>query len=78
MHAVFRSAGAGGYLVLSTIIYSISRIFFSYTLFPKYEMYGIFTATVLSWITEALFVTVIYFSGRWKSPEYKKRECVSA
>lgn len=78
MHAVFRSVGASGYLIISTLVYSVSRIIFSYTLFAKFEIYGIFAATVLSWVTEALFITIIYFSGKWKSAEYKRLEgCVS-
>lgn len=74
IHAIFRSAGAGQYLVISTLIYAVSRCAYSYLLFDKYEMYGIYAAIVLSWITEAIFGLIIYFSGKWKSPEYKAFE----
>lgn len=74
IHAIFRSAGAGQYLVISTLIYAVSRCAYSYLLFDKYEMYGIYAAMVLSWITEAIFGLIIYCSGKWKSPEYKAFE----
>ncbi len=70
-HAIFRSTGAGQYLVISTVIYAVARFGFSYLLFERFEMYGIYAAIVLSWITEAIFGTVIYFSGKWKTPELR-------
>lgn len=74
-HAVFKSAGAGFHLVVSTVIYSVSRILYSYLLYERFEMYGIYAAVVLSWITEAIYGFVIYISGKWKSNEYRKAEC---
>lgn len=73
-HGIFRSVGAGKYLVISTVVYSISRFGFSYLFYDKYEMYGIFAAIVLAWVTEAIFGAIIYFSGVWKSKEYKEKE----
>ena len=70
-HAIFRSTGAGQYLVISTCIYAAARFGFSYLLFGKFSMYGIYAAVVLSWITEAIFGTIIYISGKWKTPELK-------
>ncbi|MBR2860746.1 MAG: MATE family efflux transporter [Clostridia bacterium] len=69
-HALFRSTGAGRILVISTLVYAVSRVVFSYVLFNKFEMYGIFAAIVLSWVTEAIFGIIVYFSGKWKSDEY--------
>lgn len=74
MHAVFRSMGARKYLVLSTVIYAVSRVAFSYLLFGKFEMYGLYAGMVLSWITEAVFAMCVYLSGAWKSAEYKEYE----
>ncbi|MBQ6998360.1 MAG: MATE family efflux transporter [Clostridia bacterium] len=73
-HAIFRSAGAGKFLVVSTVIYAVSRVIYSYALFGRYEMYGIYAAVVLSWITEAIFGIAVYVSGKWKSKEYKEAE----
>ena len=73
-HAIFRSAGAGKFLVVSTVIYAASRVIYSYVLFERYEMYGIYAAIVLSWITEVIFGIAVYISGKWKSNEYKEYE----
>ena len=78
VHAIFRSAGAGQYLVISTLIYAVSRYIYSYLLFDQFEMYGIYAAMVLSWITEAIFGLIIYYSGKWKSPEYKSFEKIKS
>ena len=77
MHGVFRSAGAGRYLVIATVVYSVARFGFSYLLFGRFEMLGIFAAVVLAWITEAIFALFVYFSGKWKSEEYKRCEAES-
>ncbi len=69
-HAVFRSSGAGRYLVISTIVYALARVVFSYILFDKFKMNGIYAAIVLSWVVEAIFGTIIYFSGKWKSVDF--------
>lgn len=74
IHAIFRSTDAGIFLILSTLLYSVSYFGFSYLLFPRFEMYGIYAAIVLSWICEAIFGLSVYFSGIWKSKEYKLLE----
>ena len=67
MHAIFRSMGAGKILVCSTVVYSLTRIIFSYLLFGRYKMYGIFAAIVLSWIIESIYGLGMYFFGNWKN-----------
>jgi len=67
IHAIFRSSGAGHFLVISTVIYSISYFSYAYLLYGKFGMYGIFAAIVLAWITEAVFGGIVYFSGKWKT-----------
>ena len=74
MHGVFRSAGSGRILVTATIVYSIARFGFSYLLFGRFEMLGIFASVVLAWVTEAIFALIVYFSGKWKSAEYRRYE----
>lgn len=71
MHAVFRSSGAGRFLVTATVIYAVSRIVYSYALFPKAGMYSVYIAMALAWITEAVFGMAVYFSGKWKYKEIK-------
>lgn len=70
IHAIFRSTGAGKYLVTSTLVYAVSRFVYSYILFGRYEIYGIYAAIVLSWITEAIYGMCIYLSGKWKKNKY--------
>lgn len=62
-HAVFRGSGSGRYLVYSTLIYAIARLSYSYMLFPHFEMHGIFVSVPLSWATEAVFGSLVYFLG---------------
>lgn len=69
-HAIFRGAGAGKYLVVSSFIYAVSRVAYSYIFFDRFELYGIYLAIVLSWVTEAIFGVIVYVSGKWKSEEY--------
>lgn len=66
-HAVFRGAGSGKYLVYATVVYALSRYVYSLALFPKFEMYGIFAAMVLSWITEVIYGTYVYIKGKWRN-----------
>jgi len=75
-HAIFRSTGAGQYLVISTVIYALARFGFSYLLYGKFDMYGVYAAVVLSWITEAIFGAFIYFSGKWKTPELRSKNAL--
>lgn len=71
-HGIFRGAGSGRYLVYSTLVYAVSRVTYSYALFPGFGVHGIFAAVALSWVTEAIFASIIYFCGLWKSKEHKK------
>lgn len=66
LHQIFRGAGASRYLVISTAVYSVSNLVFSYLLFQKYAMYGIYAGMVLAWICETIFGGIIFFSGKWK------------
>lgn len=66
LHQIFRGAGSSRYLVASTTIYSVSNLVFSYTLYPKYGMCGIYVGLILAWISETIFGGIIYFSGKWK------------
>lgn len=69
LHAIFRSVGSGRILVVSTVIYSVSRFAYSYIFYGIFDMYGIYLAIILSWITEAVFGLCVYFSGKWKNDD---------
>lgn len=72
LHAIFRSMGAGKYLVLATGVYSLSRWLFSLILYTRFGIYGIYAGTVLAWVTEAIYGMIIFFSGKWKSKNLKE------
>ncbi len=71
-HGIFRGSGSGRYLVVSTLVYAVSRTLYSYVLFPHYGIHAIFVSVALSWVTEAVFGSIIYFSEIWKSEEHKQ------
>ena len=77
-HGIFRAVGSGKLMFISTLIYAISYVIYAYILFTvlPYEMriYGVHLALSGAYITEVIFATFIFVTGRWKSPEYIKLE----
>lgn len=77
-HGVFRATGSGKIMLISTVIYSVSMIIYSYALYlimpRELKIYGTYVGLALAWLTEAIFAIVIYKSGKWKTEEYKKLE----
>ena len=65
-HGLFRGLKSTGLLFSSTLLGAISRLLFSMLLIPSMGMNGFFVGWILSWIAEALFVLLIFFSGRWQ------------
>lgn len=77
-HGIFRAAGSGRFMFISTLIYSVSYVVYAYALFAilPYELriYGVHLALSGAYITETAFATFIFVTGKWKSPEYKRLE----
>ena len=77
-HGIFRAVGSGKLMFISTLIYAISYVIYAYILFAvlPYEIriYGVHMALSGAYITEAMFATFIFVTGKWKSPEYIKLE----
>jgi Na+-driven multidrug efflux pump len=77
-HGIFRAVGSGTLMFISTMIYAVSYVIYAYTLFAVLPeeicIYGVHTAIGLAYITEVIFAAVIFFTGKWKSPEYKRLE----
>lgn len=77
-HGVFRGVGAGGLLITSTVIYSVAVVVFSFLfcgiMSLENRIYAVYLGLAAAWIVEAVFATICYFSGVWKSKEYKKLE----
>ncbi len=80
-HGIFRAVGSGKLMFISTLIYAISYVIYAYILFAvlPYEIriYGVHITLGGAYITELIFATFIFVTGKWKSAEYKKleREC---
>ena len=77
-HGIFRAVGSGKLMFISTLIYAISYVIYAYILFAvlPYEIriYGVHIALGGAYITELIFATFIFVTGKWKSAEYKKLE----
>jgi len=77
-HGIFRAVGSGRLMFVSTLIYAVSFVISAYILFTVFpndiKIYGVHIALSIAYITEVIFAAIMYFSGRWKSPEYKKIE----
>ena len=77
-HGIFRAVGSGTLMFVSTLIYAISYVVYAYILFAilPYEIriYGVHIALSGAYITELIFATIIFITGKWKSPQYIKLE----
>ncbi len=77
-HGIFRAVGSGKLMFISTLIYAVSYVIYAYILFSvlPYEIriYSVHLALAAAYITELIFATYIFFTGRWKTPEYIKLE----
>ncbi len=73
-HGIFRAVGSGTLMFISTLIYAVSYIIYAYTLFAilPYEIriFGVHLALGGAYITELIFATIIFVTGKWKSKEY--------
>ena len=73
-HGIFRAVGSGMLMFISTLIYAISYVIYAYILFSvlPYEIriYGVHLALSGAYITELIFATYLFVTGKWKSQEY--------
>ncbi|MBE6760847.1 MAG: MATE family efflux transporter [Ruminococcaceae bacterium] len=79
-HGIFRAVGSGRLMFISTLIYAVAFVVYAYILFAvlpnDFKIYGVYIALSGAYITEVIFATVIFITGRWKTPEYKKIEAL--
>ena len=77
-HGIFRAVGSGTLMFISTMIYAISYVLYAYILFAvlpqEIRIYGVHLALTGAYITEVIFAAIIFFTGKWKTPEYKRLE----
>ena len=77
-HGIFRAVGSGTLMFISTLIYAVSFVIYAYALFSflpsEFKIYGVHLALSAAYITEVTFATIIFVTGKWKTPEYKALE----
>lgn len=73
-HSFYKSVEATKTVLVSTTIFTIARVLFTY-LIPNVEyIFSIYLGLSLAWLIEAIVLTVIYFTGIWKSKDQKEFE----
>lgn len=77
-HGIFRAVGSGTLMFVSTLIYAVSFVVYAYILFAilpyEIKIYGVHLALSGAYITEVIFSTIIFATGKWKSAEYRALE----
>ncbi len=77
-HGIFRATGSGKIMFISTLVYTVTMVIashiFYYALPLQHKIYGVYMGFATGWVVEAIFATVIYISGIWKTPRYIKME----
>ena len=64
-HNVFRGLKNSTQLLISTSIGSVASIIFAFILCPILGIKGFYLQAALSWITECIYIIVVYLSGHW-------------
>ena len=70
-HSVFRGIKANKHLVIASTICTVSQIVVAYAATPFFGIYGQYASTVSGYITEAIYVLAIYFTGHWVPRELR-------
>lgn len=65
-HNFFRGVKAVNLVLLFTALASVVRIISTLALAPVHGMIGVYTGWVISWIFEAVIISLAYFLGVWK------------
>ncbi len=71
-HSILKGLKATRLLLLASFIGCVTYVSTGYLLEPVWGLYGIYAALALSWIVEAIFAIIIYFSGRWQTPAMRQ------
>lgn len=72
MHSFFKAVGAGKSVLISTIIFTIARILFTYLLPNTSYLFAVYLALSLSWVVEAIALAIIYYSKIWCLKDERK------
>lgn len=71
-HNLLKGIKATNLLVFSSTFGAAVRVAFSFILAPFWGMHGVYAGWTLSWVIEAIFAVIVYFSGKWETPPMKE------
>ncbi len=78
LHGIFRAVGNGRLMFISTLIYAISYVVYANILFAvlpqELRIYSVHLSLSGAYLTELIFAAVMYFTGKWKTKEYRELE----
>jgi len=74
MHSFYKSVEAVKTVLVSTTLFTVARILLTYFIPNNNYIFSVYLGLSLAWVIEAIILTVIYFSGIWKSKEQKAYE----
>ena len=70
-HSLVKGIKATKLLLLSSFIGCATYVIVSYSLSGSLGLYGVYTGWAVSWIAEAVFAIIVYFSGKWQPKEMR-------
>lgn len=71
-HNLLKGIKSTNLLVFSSAFGAAVRVAFSFVLAPFWGMHGVYAGWALSWVIEANFAIIVYFSGKWETPQMKE------
>ena len=72
LHSFYKSVEAMKTVVITTIIFTLTRILFTFILPENGKLSSVFWGLTIAYIVEAIILSVLYFVGLWKSKEIKQ------
>lgn len=74
LHSFFKAVESIYSVLISTTIFTIARLLFTYFLPNNEYIFSVYIGLGLAWVIEAIVLTIIYYTGIWKSKEQKEEE----
>ena len=71
MHSFYKAVGAVKSVLVSTTVFTLARIAFTYLVPPGDNLMTIYLGLSFAWIVETIVLLVIYFSRIWQPSEMK-------
>lgn len=71
-HAILKGLKSTRLLMFSSFLGAAVFVAAGYALTPFFGMHGVYAGWALSWVIEAIFAIVVYFSGKWETPQMKE------